>query len=209
VGDEGSDSRIAVDISLSILLTAINRMLGGSLRDAPLPARPLTQIEQTLSGRFVDRVSRELQVVLGGESTAVWKADPVAEYPDHAEVPSSTKTVMSIDFAVQMGSTCGLLRFAIPWSLLEQAARGHNAGATRIGESAGPEASVQLSAVIARWQLSPTELGDLQVGNVIEMDADVGAAIEVELNGNLRFYASPGALRGHRAVKIERVADPL
>lgn len=207
VGEKGSESRIAVDISLSILLAAINRMLGGSLQDAPLPVRPLTQIEKTLAERFIDLVVCQLQIALGESSHPVWEADPVVEHPDHSGMLSATQTVACIEFVVQVGSASGLQRFAVPWALFERATLGRGAGETPIGESSDPGESVKLSAVLAKWRVSLGELGDLQVGNVIELEADVDTAIEVELDGDLQFYASPGALRGNRAVRIEQIAD--
>jgi flagellar motor switch protein FliM len=67
------------------------------------------------------------------------------------------------------------------------------------------ESVVGLTVTLARSTIKTVDLFDLQVGDIISTEKDVRELMDVEIADVVKFQASPGSLKGRKAIKIESV----
>ncbi len=194
-----------LDIELSILFPMIERMLGGDLQATTPHSRPLTDIEKRLASRIAERYLQELQTIWQEMGTFGLTVASIESEPRKTEPLLSKEPVACIQLQVVIGSSRGAICLAVPWSVAE------NPRAFGSGEDDRQLASddnlfgeeVELSAVLARTSIAATDIQSLQVGDVITTEINVGELLEVTVDGESRFRASPGVLNGHKAIRIE------
>ena len=58
---------------------------------------------------------------------------------------------------------------------------------------------------LARSTIKTSELFGLEVGDVISTDKDINHPLEVEIANQVKYLASPGAYKGRKAIKIEKL----
>jgi flagellar motor switch protein FliM len=195
----------ALDIELSILFPMIERMLGGDLHATTPHSRPLTDIEKRLATRIAERFLQELQTVWQQMGTFGLAVASIESEPRKTEPLLSKESVACIQWQVVIGSSRGAICLAVPWGVVEKL------GAFGNDEDDRQQASddslsgekVELSAVLAQTRIAAADLQSLQVGDIITMDNEVGDLLEVTVEGEVRFRASPGVLEGHKAIRIE------
>jgi flagellar motor switch protein FliM len=56
---------------------------------------------------------------------------------------------------------------------------------------------------LAETRIKTSELLGLRIGDVITTEKDIRTPLEVAIQGVPKFAASPGAIKGHKAVQIQ------
>ena len=67
----------------------------------------------------------------------------------------------------------------------------------------GDPGMVELVAKLAEVEAPAEEVRQLQVGDVLTTDRGVDELLEVTVDGVAKFRARPGALDGHKAIRLE------
>jgi flagellar motor switch protein FliM len=58
---------------------------------------------------------------------------------------------------------------------------------------------------LAETTITTRDLLDLRVGDIITTDKDRRSPLEVNVQGLVKYHASPGALKGRKAIQIEEI----
>ncbi len=197
----GDKQAIALNVDLSFLLSAINRMLGGSLQDTPTSPHRLTRIETGLANRLADRIVGALLTTCGETQPGQWASVAAVENIECGLAELDHAWVAAVDLTVNLGPASGRVRIAIPWELYQRAAE-------RPAEKPSPASDeVDLSVILAKTSVPRGTLADLQPGDLVASHVALDELFEVLVNGRTQFRARLGALDGRKAVRIEQVEE--
>lgn len=220
VGAEPFAGRLTLEIKPSLLYPMIDRLLGGGREVGGMVRRPLTEIEQRLVTRITQLFLRELGKAWENVLTLNLSVERVESSPQLAQAVPPFEVVILIGFEVTLGELRSTVSLCIPASIVERIGGklvAQNWGTA--GESAATPESiahisreidlslVDLVVTLAETKISTRDLLELRVGDVITTDKDVRSPLEVAVQDVAKFLASPGALKGHKAIQIESAAQ--
>ncbi len=212
------ESPLLVDVSPGIVFSSVDRLLGGSGVAAPLDKRSPTEIEQRVFSRVMTTLVDELR--------RVWRASgelqiAVERYATDARslrlgLPDDGCVVSRFEwcFAGQRGAVSLCLGETAAEALaVSRPAKGKHGtktpsgGGHATGEQVG-HPTVELIAELARTQITAGEILNLRVGDIVMTEKGVDEPIELRADGRARFVGHPGALRGNKAIRIDRALEP-
>ncbi len=209
------EGKFLLDLSPSILFPLIDRLLGGGGDPGPIARRPLTEIELRLTSRVTALLLLELAAAWQAVQPLALAVERVESDPAAIRDVPPAEIVFALTFELKVHESRGPLRLCIPRNavmpLAGVAADGWirpgkppAGGEARSSLSAGlQQAAVELVARLAETKITSADLFNLHVGDIITTDKDVRTPIAVCLEGVVKFRAHPGALKGHKAFRIE------
>jgi flagellar motor switch protein FliM len=178
--------------------------------------RELTEIEQTLLKRVIDRVCDALKEAWHNVVPIDPELDTLETNPQlFLQLYLPTEMVILMTFEVTVGENAGATSICIPYPVLEPVVQKLSAKSWFSGfkKKLDPEnreilrqriseATMDIKAYLGINKLRVREILDLQQGDVIPLDADTDGVVSVHVGGKPRFKGQPGAMRKHRAVQI-------
>ncbi len=215
---EGS---LILDISPAILYPIIDRLLGGGKTNSPPARRPLTEIELRLVSRisklFLDELQRAWENVVELELSV----ERVESNPQLIQVVPPNEVVILISFELTVGDVRGMLNLCIPFNSIERFSAklaentwvnyGRNSKLSEFEDQIGHRLSgslVELTVILADTQITTADLIGLRVGDIITTDKDVHEPLEVAVAGVSKFNATPGVLKGKKAIEVTGAIQP-
>ncbi len=213
---EPLEGSLILDVNTSILYPIIDRLLGGGKGNSPVSRRPLTEIELRLVGRITSLFLAEMKKAWENVVSLTLKVERVESNPQLVQIVPPNEVVVLISFELALGDLRGMINLCIPYTSIERIS-GKLTANTWVGyskASATPEsishvsrqlngALVELIVTLADTKISTEELLGLRVGDIITTDKDVKSPIDVLVEGVSKFHASPGALKGHKAIQVQ------
>jgi flagellar motor switch protein FliM len=200
-----------LQLDLGLAPPMIDLLLGGEGKDGPL--RELTDIEESLLGRVVEIVCREL--------TAAWQPVGLSFTFERRQMQTQVARIISVNektlclsFEIRMPHSSGLLNLAFPavvantilrrlttdWSRR----RGH-AGDTRMRmEETAKRIRFGCSLQLPTVRLAASTLENLEAGDVVRMNVGAEALAELRVGGQTLSLAQAMRRGVHRAARIER-----
>ncbi|QDU99156.1 flagellar motor switch protein FliM [Lignipirellula cremea] len=217
---EPLEGNLILDINPSILYPIIDRLLGGGKGSGSLARRPLTEIELRLVGRITTLFLRELRHAWENVLDLTLSVDRVESNPQLVQIVPPNEVVVLISFELTIGDVRGMMNLCIPFNSIERISSrlAANSWVSYGRPTRSPEAIARVSrqldgslvevvVELAQTTISTAELLGLRVGDIITTDKDVSEPLRIEIQGATKFLASPGALKGRKAVQIESTLD--
>lgn len=212
------DGNAVIEMSLDMVFPIVDRVLGG--RGAALPeARELTEIENRI-------VSRLVVMILdcwrrSWDQLIEFKLNVIAQESDPliVQIVGGSEMVILIGYEVHVGDRVGQMNMCIPLMVLnpvlDQITQ-QTHYKRRMSRELAKRVAVQLNrlvrkstvpvdAILGRARLPLSEIAQLQVGDVVQLDADIKVPIPIEVGGLRRFAAKPGRLGEQSAVQISAI----
>ncbi|MBM4093080.1 MAG: flagellar motor switch protein FliM [Planctomycetes bacterium] len=210
------EGNLILDINPSILYPIINRLLGGGADFGSVARRPLTEIELRLVGRITDLFLKALKRAWSNILSLDFGVERVESNPQLVQIVPPNEVVVLISFELTLGDVRGMMNLCIPFNAIERIANRLSTNNWVAYTSASPTnesikrvssrlhgATVELVATLARSRITTSDLLELRVGDIITTEHDVHAPMDVAVEGIVKFHASPGALKGQKALQIE------
>jgi flagellar motor switch protein FliM len=216
------EGNLILDLNPSILYPIIDRLLGGGREAGMLARRPLTEIELRIVSRitslFLDELHHAWENVLDLHLEVV----RVESNPQLAQIVPPNEVVVVISFEVALGDVRGMVNLCIPYNSIERISSKLSANSwVAYGRRAPTPESieqirqtlrgslVEVKVRLARTHITTGDLVSLRVGDIITTEKDVHTSLLVTVEGVPKYHASPGACKGHKAVRIEEtIANP-
>lgn len=212
--------QILLGVSFEVLSCIVDRMLGG-LGLSEYKQRELTDIEEALSKKVIERIVKALE---GAWSNIVPVQGNVVGLDNNyqmVQVASTGEIVALITFEVQIaGKYFGLISLCFPYPVVETVLG--NLSTQHIFQTKGIIATteerqkmidklntskVDLSVLFGSTDISLEEFLDLKEGDIIKLDAKTTDDLIVKVNGEKKYFARPGTLKDKVCVKITEVYD--
>lgn len=217
---EPLEGHLILDLNPTIVYPVIDRLLGGG-RESSAPARrPLTEIELRLvsriTGLFLDELKRAWENILKLDLAV----DRVESNPQLVQIVPPNEVVVLVSFEVTLGDVRGMVNLCIPFNSIERISNklSNNNWVAFGRKNSTPEtvdnlsrnlqqALAEMVVVLAETRITTGDLVGLRVGDIISTEKDAHEPLEVRIEGVPKFYAKPGAFKGHKAIAIESAAE--
>ena len=215
------EGEICLELSPLIVYPIIDRMLGGSNAELYIPQRPLTQIEQRLSNRIIERALQSLAEAWSNIAEVSFQVMQSESNPQLVQVVAPNEVVIVISFEIKMGNRSGSMSLCIPfnviepvmsrltsedWFSLKKKSDKDQSGAS-LRENIS-EATMNMRAFLAQTTIKVSELLALEVGDVIKTRKEATDELIMQVEGKSKFAGRIGQFRGNRALKVTRPAQP-
>ena len=206
---------ISLGMSPEVLAVVLDRMLGGSgvITDH---AKELTQIEELLTTKFVEKIIKILEEAWG--TILPVKSEFVTLANGYHSVPITTsgEIVTLISFEVRLGQkSFGLMNICFPYPVLETVLPKltpqyiyQHAGvvANEIGKNETLEkiknAELEMEVILGTTNIEINDVLDLKVDDVIKLDQKLNEELIACVNKEKKFYVTPGIVQNKICVKI-------
>jgi flagellar motor switch protein FliM len=203
-----------IEVSPTIGFAIIDRLLGGP-GIALKKIRPLTEIEQTVIRRIIDRalvVLRESWEPVVEIEAKLQRIELNFEYTQL--VPPKEMTVL-ISFLITLGNVSGRINMCFPYTTLESMASKLKAQVWFASDKGENDNLHQLAILnnIARLRLpivvelgsgdiSISELVNLEVGDMIKLDRSKSQPLFLKIGSKTKFLCRPGKVGSRLAVEL-------
>lgn len=212
---------ISMGMSPEVLAVVLDRMLGGA-GTITEHGKELTQIEELLTTKFVEKIIKILEEAWG--TILPVKSEFVALANGYHSVPITTsgEIVTLISFEVRLGQkNFGLMNICFPYPVLEtvlpkltpQYIYQHaSVVANEIGKNETLEkikgAELEMQVILGTASVEINEILDLKVDDVIKLDQKLNDELIACVNKKKKFYVAPGILQNKICVKIMNQYKP-
>jgi len=212
---EGS---ILVEISPSAAYGMIDRLLGGPGRNVDT-SRSFTEIELAL----MERVIKQILGFVRDSWSNVIEIQPelqrIETSSQFTQIVAPNETIVIITLNVVINDVSGMINFCIPYVVLEPIIKQLSTKYWFSSQKSGTSDEQSMEEVKARIEKTPLELRgvlgetylslsdvmDLQVGDVIQLDQKINEEVRVKIENITRFYGVLGARKNKLAIKINRI----
>lgn len=212
------EGNFVLDINQAILYPIIDRMLGGGKENGQVARRPLTEIERRLVSRVTRLFVEQLKSAWSNVVELELAVERLETNPKLVQIVPPNEVIVLVGFELTLGDARGMLNLCMPFNSIERVSQKLAAETWSRNVSGRSSAAhvqqltrslngslVEMVVTLARSSITTADLADLQVGDIITTDQDVHNRLEVAIEGVPKFTASPGALKGHKAVQVESV----
>ena len=147
--------------------------------------------------------------------------DRVESNPQLVQIVPPNEVVVLISFELTLGEMRGMMNLCIPFNSIERisgkltsnnwvsygkkpaSAESMQRIGSRIAEAAGRSGGRS-----GATRISTADLIDLRVGDIIASEKDVNEPLVVYVEGQPKFLASPGQLKGRKAIQVKGAFQP-
>ncbi len=186
---------------------------GGGASSFKVEGRDFTSIEQRMSRKVI------LAALLDWEKA--WKPVHAVQVsfvrseinPQFAAIVPTTDVVVVVLFEIEMENVTGTITICLPYSTIEPIITKLRAGfqsdqlevdqtwVKRLREKL-QHAEVEMLVELGKTTIRSSELMNLGLGDIIQLDNDVSDELMLRVEGIQKFKVFPGVSRGNKAVKI-------
>lgn len=215
---EPLEGNLILDINPSILYPIIDRLLGGGKETGSVSRRPLTEIEKRLvsriTGLFLDELKHAWEAVLPLNLSV----ERVESNPQLVQIVPPNEVVVLISFELTLGDVRGMMNLCIPFNSIERIGNklttNNWMSYSRTGVSKETVnllskhldgSLIELVVTLAETTITTSDLLELRVGDIITTEKDRRSHLDVGVQGLVKYRASPGALKGRKAIQIEEI----
>lgn len=215
------EGQLILDLNPSILFPIIDRMLGGNANSPPPARRPLTEIELRLVSKITNLFLREMQNAWENVLKLNLSIDRVESNPQLVQIIPANEVIVLVSFELTVSSTRGMINLCIPFNSIERISSKLSSNSW-VSYSRRPpteksmqqisdhlaDAPVEVVVEMARTKITTADLLGLQVGDIVASEKDVNEPLLVSVEGTPKFYASPGQLKGRKAIQVVSEFQP-
>ena len=215
------DGQICMEISPLIIYPIIDRMLGGSNAELYIPQRPLTQIEQRLVNRIIERALDSLSEAWNNIIDVAFEVTQHESNPQLVQIVAPNEVVIVIGFEIKMGNRSGSMSLCIPFNVIEPVmgrlasqdwfSYSKKGGAVECRDSLLEnlgEAKLKTRTYLGQATIKVRELLALGAGDVLKIEKEAADDLVMQIEGKSKFAGKIGKFRGNRAFRVTRKAKP-
>ncbi len=214
---EPLEGTIVMEMATNLGYAIIDRMLGGAGNSLE-KKREFSEIEISIIERImticVDMLREPWQNVVDVHP----RLTRIETNPQFAQIISPQEMVAIVTMSVRIGDVDGLMNICLPFMTLENVMdklntkywfaalkeKDENTYEEAI-ESLISQSVIPVKARLGKTHLSVTEFVNLQIGDVIKLDADIGDELDVYVGNIKKFKALPGSSGDNYAVRVTSI----
>ncbi len=201
------DAHPMLEIEPAILHPMIDRLLGGNGENDPLPCRPLTEIELSLTARIVRLFLQEYCQAWKKVLDLKLEISQAEDNPRLLRILPADEMVILVSYELFVGQQRGMLRFCWPYKVIERLSDQLLAEEPSPINRPAASSLAEVKVTLAETQITAAELADLRAGDIIAMETPVDSPVTVSIAGGTRFFGKPGVYRGRKAVRLTETVE--
>jgi flagellar motor switch protein FliM len=217
---EGTEGKAVLEITPTLVFAMVERLLGGGTGEPAKKMRAITEIEKSLTKGIVEKALQDLQNAWKSISDMKFKLERFESESEFLQIAPASEIVLVVSFDVQIANVSYLMNLCFPTFALEEVI--HRMNLQHVAPmSAGnlnrtkPQAVAKnisnthllVNVILGSATITLQELMNLQVGDVIVLEDRTDSLLPVKVASRTKFFAKVGAVDGHKAVKIVRLAS--
>jgi len=209
------EGNLILDINPSILYPVINRLLGGGKESGVVARRALTEIELRLVRRITGLFLHDLKRAWSNILPLEFEVERVESNPQLVQIVPPNEVVVLISFELTLGDVRGMMNLCIPFNAIERIGSKLTTNNWVSYARVAPTeesmqqmskrldgALVEVVATLASSRITTADLLGLRVGDIITTEQDLHGPLEIAVEGVAKFHASPGTIKGRKAIQI-------
>ena len=139
----------------------------------------------------------------------------VESNPQLVQIVPPNEVVVLISFELTIGDMRGMMNLCIPYNSIERISGKLSANSWVSDARVAPTeesiqqvskrldgALVEMVATLASSRITTADLLGLRVGDIVTTEQDIRGLLEISIEGVAKFHASPGTIKGHKAIQI-------
>ncbi len=217
---EPLDGAFLLEINPELVLTLIDRILGGPGK-APMAARELTLIEQSVIEKIVNRGLEALQeawLKVGHFQPKLTGYETTAQF---VQVVAPSEITAVIEFEVKVNEVTGKMSMCIPYVVLEPIIGDLSAQKWfTVGKKESTAETVESLTKVMKETYVPIvvrtgaakitvqEMLRLKAGDVIRLDTSPHNEIDVLIENLVKLKGRPGVSSKKKALQVTKVCSP-
>ena len=197
-----------------LLMALVDRALGGQGRSYDGEIRPLTQIENNIINKLVNRILSDLEAAWD-LATPVRISDVAVENnPEFIQIANNLDSALLLAFEAHSNNVQGLIHLCYPLATLDpllhqlspesKQRNRRQPDRPQVPNRSLDNIKVPVKVQIAQGSLPLRELADLRRGDVVQLDTGKDDLAIVFLGNQPKFLGRPGLDGKRRAVMIQR-----
>lgn len=211
---ENPKSNFILEMSPQLAIFIVERLFGGQARVVST-ARPISVIEQKVVGRVVDRILREIDTNWSGLLPFSSKRARFDSNPEFVQIASASEPVVVVTIEIKVHNNSTIMNLCYPYNLISDIlgrpeVQEKMLFGQAVSDSEGKEiiehklgyTPVHLNAVLGKNVISIKDFIDLQVGDTIRLNKQIGNDIEIQVENLPVFSATIGKQNKNYALHI-------
>lgn len=205
LGNLGGEHCLA--LSSALVMVALDRLLGGP--GIPLAVqRPLSRLEISLLTKFMESLGRAFVSVLGGESidSIPVRVANLTNTTEQLSLLTDQHNAYAFCYELRLGNETGQLWFSLRADALKGLEQPNKQkqppSPDRLYQHPAGALPLTLRVRLGTGRMSLRELRQLQVGDVIVLEAFKGTPVQICFSERVLCLARPGTKDGQFAVQI-------
>ncbi len=203
--------KMALEINPSVLISIIDRLLGGSGKAIDVKNRELTEIEWVVARRIINKITTELKNVWSSVISFNIKIVDQESNPYFAQVLAPNELVLLVCFDVSVGDTKGILSLCYPINLLEpvipmllsrQSSKGAKGEVVEKWRRGLLSASAPVRAVLDKMKMPVKEIVSLNKGDVVLLNKKVNTVVDVYLRDKKILKGQWAQSNGRKVIRV-------
>lgn len=208
-----------LELGPNITFSIIDRILGGP-GYAPERARELTDIEEIIIGKIINKFLDNLQESWKNVAEINPSLKTIENNPQFVQLVPANDMVVLISFNTTIGKSEGIMSICLPYIVLEPvlpklsahywfASTRKEANLDHLNQIKKKieKAKVPLVVELGGATLLMQELLQLQVGDVIPLDSSIEKELDVRIGTKTKFKAKPGLVGNKMAIQITSIVE--
>src|SRR5579863_8457501 len=210
------DGNTVLEINPSLVFPILEMLLGGTGKVTTAITREITEIEQSILEGLLRIILQDLRTCWHAVTALDFSIESHETEPQLLQILAPNEAVVGISLEVRIGETAGMMNIGIPsiivkmlrqkfdqqWSLRKtQATENEHVRMLRLIRPA----IINLDARLQGPTLSVSGLLDLVAGDVLAFDYPVGKALDVMVNGKLKYRGEVITSGRKRAFEVQQL----
>ena len=208
---------IIMELSLNVGFAIIDRMLGGQGNALERP-REFSEIEMAI----LEKILIVCMQLLREPWKNVIEINPVLDRietnPQFAQIIAPSDMIAIVTLNIRIGEVDGLMNICLPYFTLESIMDNLNTKFWYSTMQENPDenyrehleslvkrVNVPLRAILGTSSISVNDFMNLQIGDIIRLDSEVGSDLTVYVGNIKKFTAVPGSSKEKYAVQVTSV----
>lgn len=207
-----------LEMNPNIIFAIIDRMFGG-LGLPPAKARPLTDIEEAIVKRMINKALESFQEAWKQVVAIEPRFEVIETNPQFTQIVPPNDMVVIITLQAQIGQAEGLINICIPYLVLEPIMSKLTTTfwvASSISKHSSDEnisalqkkletTFIPLVTELGRATVSVHELIDLSVGDVLQLETKVDDDLSILIGHREKFKCRPGIANNKLAIQVTKI----
>lgn len=215
------EGNVIMEINPNLGFALLDRLLGGQ-GHAPQKIRSLTEIEQTVIERTVQRMLDYLAEPWENIIELEPSLERVETNPQFTQLVSPSEVMMIVSIETKMGDVLGMVNICIPFLVLEPIMDKLNvryyysfSGQKHIPENVAlirsrlDQSYITIKALLGETRITVRDLLELSSGDVIPLNRKIGEELHLVIGDHTKFTGKPGINDGRVAIQVSRVVEEV
>lgn len=208
-----------MEINPNLGFAMIDRLLGGP-GHAPEKIRALTEIEQTVIERIVQRMLDYLQEPWGSIIEMEPSLDRVETNPQFTQLVSPSEIMIIVSLETRMNELLGMINICIPFLVLEpiiDKLSVHYYYASTSKQSSPDHVDaiknklentyIPVKILLGSTSITVKDLLELSVGDVITLNRTISEELEVVIGQKTKFLGKPGIFSNKYSIQVSQIVE--